>query len=234
MKRVLCLTTVFALVLSAAPSKKDKDKDKPAAQTPLDLYIQQAHQRAASLSQDDPGSLWSGPSPFSDLGSDVRARHVDDVVTILVNESATAVSTGQTKTSRASSANSSITQLARVLPATGKLANLLNTNSNTSLDGEGTTSRETTLSATLTARVIDVLPNGYLVVEGTHTIDVNSEHQVVTVRGVVRPADLSTANVVQSSSVGQLEVKIDGKGVVNDAVRRPNILYRILLGLLPF
>jgi len=57
---------------------------------------------------------------------------------------------------------------------------------------------------------------------------------VVTVRGVVRPADLSTTNVVQSSSVGQLEVKIDGKGVVNDAVRRPNILYRILLGLLPF
>ena len=232
MKRVLCLATVFVLVLAAAPSTKKK-KD-PAAKSPLDLYVEQAHQRAASSPQDDPGSLWSGASPFGELGADVRARHVDDIITILVNESASAVSTGQTKTSRASAANSSITQLAKALPAGGKLANLLNTTTNTSLDGEGTTSRQTTLTATLTARVVDVLPNGYLVVEGTHAIGVNSEHQVVTVRGVMRPADLSTTNVVQSSSVGQLEVKIDGKGVVNDAVRRPNILYRILLGLLPF
>jgi flagellar L-ring protein precursor FlgH len=233
MKRVLCLATVLALVLAAAPSTKKK-KDKPAAKSPLDLYVEQAHQRAASQAQDDPGSLWTGASPFSDLGADVRARHVDDIVTILVAESASAVSTGQTKTSRASAANSSVTQLLKALPSTSKLANLLGASTNTSLDGEGTTSRETTLSATLTARVIDVLPNGYLVVEGTKAIDVNSEHQVVTVRGVVRPADLSNANVVQSSSVGELEVKIDGKGVVNDAVRRPNILYRILLGLLPF
>src|SRR5208283_5273349 len=113
----------------------------------------------------------------------------DDIVTILVNESASAVSTGQTKTARTSSANSSITQLARALPATGKLANLLNANSSTALDGEGTTSRETTLTATVTARVIDVLPNGYLIIEGSKTIGVNSENQVVTVRGVVRPAD---------------------------------------------
>jgi flagellar L-ring protein precursor FlgH len=56
----------------------------------------------------------------------------------------------------------------------------------------------------------------------------------VIVRGVVRPADLSPNNVVPSTSLAQLEVRINGKGVVNDAVRRPNILYRILLGLLPF
>jgi flagellar L-ring protein precursor FlgH len=233
MKRVLCLATVFVLVLAAAPSKKKK-KDQPAAKSPLDLYVEQAHRRAASQPQEDPGSLWAGASPFADLGTDVRARHMDDIITILVNESASAVSTGTTKTSRASAANSSITQLAKALPSTSKLANLLGSNTNTSLDGEGTTSRQTTLATTLTARVIDVLPNGYLVVEGTKTIGVNSENQVVTVRGVVRPADLSNANVVQSASVGELEVKINGKGVVNDAARRPNVLYRILLGLLPF
>ena len=233
MKRFLCLATVFALVLAAAPSKKKKT-DQPPGKSPLDLYVEQAHRRAASLPQDDPGSLWSGVSPFTDLGADVRARHMDDIITILVNESASAVSTGTTKTSRASAASSSITQLARALPASSKLANLLNNKTSTSLDGEGTTSRQTTLATTLTARVVDVLPNGYLVVEGTKTIGVNSENQVVTVRGVVRPADLSNANVVQSASVGELEVKINGKGVVNDAARRPNILYRILLGLLPF
>jgi len=86
----------------------------------------------------------------------------------------------------------------------------------------------------LSARVTHVLPNGYLVLEGTKNVVVNSEHQVVTVRGVIRPADLTTGNVITSNQLAQMEIKIDGKGVVNDAIRRPNILYRILLGLLPF
>ena len=81
---------------------------------------------------------------------------------------------------------------------------------------------------------MDVLPNGYLVVEGAKTILVNSETQVITLRGVVRPNDLTTVNTVQSGSVGQMELKINGKGVVNDVVHRPNVLYRLLLGVLPF
>jgi flagellar L-ring protein precursor FlgH len=79
-----------------------------------------------------------------------------------------------------------------------------------------------------------VLPNGYLVVEGAKDVQVNSERQIVTVRGVVRPFDVSSGNMVASDRIAQLEVKINGKGVVGDAIRRPFILYRILLGLLPF
>ena len=102
------------------------------------------------------------------------------------------------------------------------------------MDGEGTTSRVTTLTDTLSARVTHVLPNGYLVLEGTKNLMVNSEHQVVKVRGVIRPSDLSPGNLISSSQIAQMEIKIDGKGVVNDAVRRPNFIYRFLLGLLPF
>ena len=105
---------------------------------------------------------------------------------------------------------------------------------NTQLDGQGQTTRQTDLTTTLTARVTHVLPNGYLVVEGAKDVQVNSERQTVIVRGVVRPADLSPGNVVRSDRLAQLEVHINGKGVVNDAVRRPFILYRLLLGLLPF
>ena len=79
-----------------------------------------------------------------------------------------------------------------------------------------------------------VLPNGYLVLEGTKDVMVNSERQIVTVRGVVRPVDLSPGNVIHSDQIAQLEIKVNGKGVVGDAIRRPFILYRILLGLLPF
>ena len=136
--------------------------------------------------------------------------------------------------SRASNAQSQISALAGPKSPNGAAQNLLNLSSTQALDGSGTTSRNSTLSTTLSARVTHVLPNGYLVLEGTKDVQVNSEHQLVTVRGVIRPADLSTGNIITSNQIAQMEIKIDGKGVVNDAIRRPNILYRILLGILPF
>jgi len=72
-----------------------------------------------------------------------------------------------------------------------------------------------------------------MIVHGVKEVVVNSERQVVEVRGVVRPDDLSGANSIASDRVGMLEVRVNGKGVVGDAVRRPFLLYRILLGLLP-
>jgi flagellar L-ring protein precursor FlgH len=156
------------------------------------------------------------------------------MVTIVVSESASAVSTGSTKSSRASSAQHSVTSLFRPVNAGGALANLLGTTGAQSLQGDGTTSRSTTLSATISARVTNVLPNGYLALEGIKRIVVNSENQTVTVRGVARAADIATDNTVTSDKLAQLDVRIDGKGVVNDAIRRPFFLYRLLLGLLPF
>ena len=145
-----------------------------------------------------------------------------------------ATATGATKTARTSKANNSVTALAGVTKATGPWANLAGISGTNSLDGQGTTSRQTTMTTTLTARVTQVLPNGNLVLTGSKDVQVNSEHQEVLVRGVIRAADLGPANQVGSDRLAQLEVRINGKGVVNDAVRRPFILYRLLLGLLPF
>jgi flagellar L-ring protein FlgH len=233
--RVLAITLCCTLAATAElPKSWQKLLKKQPEKSALDEYVEQAHRRAAGAEGESPGSLWSSPALLGDIASDFHARSKDDIVTIVVNEQASAVSTGATKTSRASSASSSITQLAGVLPSAGKLANLANTNSSTALNGQGTTSRQTTLTTTITARVTDVLPNGYLVIEGSRSVLVNSENQVVTIRGVVRPADLTNTNLVQSGSVAQMELKINGRGVVNDAVRRPNFIYRLMLGLLPF
>lgn len=234
MRRTLEIVGLLAIAAGLSFAEKaDKKKDKQAV-SGLDEYVQQAHRAAENAPAESPGSLWSGGATLVDISGDLRARRVDDIVTILVNETASAVSTGATKTGRTSSANASISSAAGPLSAAGRFANLLDANSKTSLDGSGTTSRTTTLTTTVTARVVDVLPNGFLVIEGNRTVLVNSENQVVTVRGVVRPADLSAANTVQSGSIAQMELKINGKGVVNDAVHRPNILYRLLLGVLPF
>jgi flagellar L-ring protein FlgH len=230
--RILLLVAgSLGLALSAAAAKKTKVVEP----SPLDRYIQEATRHpAAPANQPSAGSLWSQSSRLTELATDVRAAHVDDLLTVLVTERASAIAKGTTKTSRQSSAKASVNALGGITKKTGPWQNLADASMNSQITGDGTTSRETSLSTTLSARVTHVLPNGYLVLEGTKDVMVNSERQVVTVRGVVRPVDLSPGNLIRSDQIAQLEIKVNGKGVVGDAIRRPFILYRILLGLLPF
>ena len=209
---------------------------KAAKQTSaLDNYVQEATRRGSQpVAGAAPGSIWSPSARFSDSTRDLRAGQVDDVITILIVEKASGTSTGTTKSGRASSASNSIGALAGLTRIAGPFANLAKLSGESKLNGEGTTSRETVLSTTLSARVTHVLPNGSLVVEGSKTVQINSEQQSVTVRGVVRPTDLTPGNMVRSDRISDLDVRINGKGVVGDAIRRPFFLYRLLLGLLPF
>jgi len=230
------LNQILLFLFLSTPLLAVKSKPKTDEVTPLDRYIADAMSRPGTAQQSgaSPGSLWSPSALLSDLARDLRANHVDDLVTILVTEKADASSTGDTKTSRQSAVKSNVASLFGPKAASGALANLANISGSTSLQGQGATTRQTTLSTTLSARVVKVLPNGYLVVEGYKDTMINSERQVVAVRGVIRPADLERGNTISSDRLAQLELRINGKGVVNDAIRRPNILYRILLGILPF
>ena len=78
------------------------------------------------------------------------------------------------------------------------------------------------------------MPNGNLVIEGVKEVLVNSERQVVWLRGMVRQVDLLPDNSVRSDRIAMMELRINGKGVVNDAIRRPNLLVRIFKKVLPF
>jgi flagellar L-ring protein precursor FlgH len=230
MKRALM---ALLLVLEAFAAKR-KPAAAPAAQSPLDRYVGDARARSLEAPPAAPGSIWTPGSRLADAARDLRASQIDDVLTILVVENASAVAKGSTKTQRTSSAKSSVSSLAGVTKAAGPLANLAGLGSDTQLDGQGATSRDIVISTTLTARVAAVLPNGTMLVEAAKDVGINSESQTIIVRGVVRPADIAADNTVRSDRLGQLEVKVNGKGVVNDAIKRPFFLYRLLLGLLPF
>ena len=232
----LVAPALFLLMAVQAMAAKEKAKPKPDEISALDQYVVEATSRQGLSPQNggSPGSLWSTSALLADLARDLRANRVDDLVTVQVTERADASSTGDTKTSRQSAAKSNITALLGPTAAKGVLANLTSLTSATNLQGQGATTRQTALTTNLSARVTHVLPNGYLVVEGHKDIMINSERQIVSVRGVVRPADLGPGNTVSSDRLAQLELRINGKGVVGDAIRRPNFLYRILLGLLPF
>lgn len=230
MKRLLFLMLMAAL----APAAKKKPDVPPPPPSPLDRYVQEARARSAQADAATPGAIWQAGSRLADSARDVRASQVDDVLTIVVGEQASAVTTGTTKTQRTSSVKNSVTALAGATRAAGALSNLAGLSGDTQLAGQGTTSRTTTLSTTVTARVVAVLPNGGLLVEASKDIQINSERQTITVRGVIRPADIDATNSVQSNRLADLEVRVNGKGVVGDAIKRPFFLYRLLLGLLPF
>lgn len=216
-----------------AGAKKAAPRQPPPSA--IDRYIAEAEQHSRSgQSQASPGSLYSSSGRLSDAFRDMRANQVDDIVTILVSDNVSAVSTGTTNTARKSSAAAAITSLAGPVKATGALANLANLSGNQQLQGQGTTTRGSTVTTNLSARVTHVLPNGNLLVEATKDIWINSERQSIAVRGVIRPSDLTAANTITSNQLADLEIHMNGKGVVGDSVRRPFILYRILMGLLAF
>jgi flagellar L-ring protein precursor FlgH len=179
-----------------------------------------------------PGSLFATGGRLADSTRDLRASEVGDIVTILVNDSASALAKGTTNTARKTSATSNINSVAGI--ADPRLVNLLNLAGAQQLDGQGSTTRDMTISTTLSARVVQVTPNGSMLVEGVKNIGVNSEKQTITLHGMIRPVDLTVANTISSNQVANLSIQVNGKGVVGDAIRRPHFLYRLLLGLLPF
>lgn len=228
------MNLIVVMLMCAALSLAAKPKHKTDAPAPLDRYVTDAKARASQTGATTPGSIWSPGSGLADGARDLRASQIDDILTILVVEKASAVASGTTKTARSSSTKNSVNALAGVTRATGPWANLADISGATQLSGDGTTSRDLVLSTTLTARVAAVLPNGSMLVESTKDISINSERQTITVRGVARPADIGPDNTLRSDRLAELEVRVNGKGVVGDAIRRPFFLYRLLLGLLPF
>ena len=223
-----------ALLVAATIAAKKKPANAPVLQSPLDKFVNEARARSLEAPPAAPGSIWVPGSRLADASRDLRASQVDDVLTILVVENASAVASGTTKTQRTSSTKNSVGALAGITKATGPWSNLAGVSGDTQLNGQGTTSRDIVISTTLTARIAAVLPNGAMLVEASKDVGINSENQIITVRGVVRPADIGADNTVRSDHLGQLEVKVNGRGVVGDAIRRPFFLYRLLLGLLPF
>ena len=204
-----------------------------ATEAALDRYIEQslgARERHAP----SPGSLYTSQSYLADLARDPRAARVGDLLTVIVAENASALTSGTVSQSRSSATDNSIGNLLGQVSPLGALPNLFSQSGDSSLDGQGSTGRQTNVTAVVTAHVTHVMPNGNLVIEGAKEVAVNSERQLVWIRGVVRQADLEQDNSVGSDRVAMLDLRVNGRGVVTAAIKRPNALYRFFRTILPF
>lgn len=165
-----------------------------------------------------------------------RARRVGDVITVLINESTNA-------TQAASSQNQKASSLA-VGAGNGFLGagvygtNILNTNSQLGVgassahQGQGTSSRSTTVTGQMTAKIVSILPSGNYLIEGSRYVEVNEEKQTVEVTGEIRPDDISSDNTVSSLRVANAKIKLTGTGPASETAK-PGLLTRVLgwLGL---
>jgi len=224
----------FATLISLALGSAGCGPTKAPVKDPTDLhaYIENANKVKAESNKSE-GSLWTGNGYHSNLFRDPKARYIDDVVTINVSEATQALATADAKSSKNSSLNAGFPNLLGLEKRINELPTLISGTSASSFEGTGTTTRQTTLQTSLTARVIGVLPNGYLVVEGMREIRVDNESQTVYLNGVIRPEDISPNNTIPSSSVAQMSVRVQGKGFVSQPMKQ-GWLFKILNGILPF
>lgn len=151
------------------------------------------------------------PNTYQPLTSDLRVRHVGDMVTVLVYENASASSIADTSAGR--TANSGLELHGPV----GARSGSINTISQT--DGRGSTEREGKVLAQLSTVIKEILPSGDLVIAGEQLVEINNESQRISVQGQVRPQDISDTNVVQSNRIANARIRYAGQGDLSDRQR---------------
>lgn len=177
------------------------------------------------------GSLWRDRP----LVADLRAYRVNDLVTLKISESTNAISKADVTTNRAGSNKLSSPNLFGALAGFGigsSTADKATSNTN-KFAGTGTTGRSATFTTTITARVVKVIGNGNLIVEGYRDIQLNNETQRLYVAGMIDPNRLDGTNSITSGQVAELRIGYGGEGVVDETLK-PGYISRLLNYIWPF
>jgi flagellar L-ring protein precursor FlgH len=230
---LVCVLTAACPFLAAKKAKPVVAAKATPPETALSTYIQRVREQQAAEVKST-GSIWSPEGRLVRLGTDAKAVRLHDVVSVVVTESLAASTDGQVKNARASNANSGLTSLFGALKAANALQNLVGMSAASGLTAQGQSTTNSSLATTFGAEVVDVLPNGMLVVQATRQITFSQQTQLIKLRGLVRPEDVSSQNQVQSTAMTDLELEVTGKGIVNDSTYRQNPLVRLLEKLVVF
>lgn len=167
------------------------------------------------------GSLWT--ESRGGMFVDMKGRTVGDIITVVIVENASASKEATTETDRKSTMSTGITNVFGLEKYISQLGNsaidptaLINASTTNDFEGGGKTERKENLAATLTTQVVEVLPNGNLKIEGNKTVTVNNEMQIVKLSGMVRSADVSPRNIVDSKNILNARIAYIGEGVISD------------------
>lgn len=193
----------------------------------------------ANTASNSPNSLWhKGSAGFF---KDQRAAKVGDIITVNVSAKDAALMENETEQNRDNNKDSMginamagfENKVSDFLPDGHDMKSLIDITSNREMSGDGKIDRKEKINMTLAATVIQVMPNGNLVIEGSQEIRVNYELRQLSVKGIIRRADISSNNTIASDKIAELRVSYGGKGVISD-VQQPRYGRQFLDILAPF
>ena len=187
------------------------------------------------------GSLWD-ETASNFLFRDNKAQQIGDLVTILITESSTASNKATTDLGRESNFSAGIDNFWGLETRLTKIhgneeinpSALMKASSKNEFKGSGSTTRSDKLSSTMTAMVVEVLPNRNLIIEGNKVVKVNSDVQKMKLRGIIRPDDITSSNTILSTSIANAEISYHGRGGVLHDKQHPGWLTRVLDWVWPF
>ena len=172
-------------------------------------------------------SLWTDQA--RSLYPDVRARQVNDILTILIEENSSSDRKAHTDTKKDSSAEASLNKFPKVLGLENNLKKLfrLDFGATSTFKGEGNINRTDNVKAQISVRVMKVLDNGVLLIEGRRAVAVNDEVQFLVISGMVRAEDVKPDNTVSSNKIADAEIRMEGSGILAEK-QHPGIFQRLL------
>lgn len=153
-------------------------------------------------------SLWSDTGAVANMYGDRKARAVGDLITVIVNETSSANRVGKSDNTKTSNTN--------VSAGAGIFSGIKDASAgnNDNFQAKGSITNSNNLNARITAQVIDVQPNGNLIISGMQSVKQYGEEQRITLSGIVRIDDITVNNTVLSSLLGNAYIKVDGHGPI--------------------
>lgn len=162
-------------------------------------------------------SLWSDNS--KDLYQDYPDYEMGDIITVVIEEDASAIQSANSDASQGSDYNAESSGLLDFIP-------FFDFSYSDSESADGQTQRSGTLEADITTQVVDLKENGNLKIKGTKRVKINGEIQTIILEGVIRPQDINFDNEVSSKRVSNANIEYEGEGVVGDK-QDPGVLTRL-------
>jgi flagellar L-ring protein precursor FlgH len=199
----------------------------PAALVPRDQQVLPlSSAREPSPQPASANSLWRvGARAFF---NDQRASRVGDILTVQIDIDDSAKTVNSTQSSRTSGVKAGVphflgleSSLGRILPGGYDPANAIETNSTTSNAGAGAVNRSEKISLTIAAVVTAVLPNGNMMIQGTQEVRTNTDVRQLTVAGIVRPEDISSANTIRHTQIAEARISYGGRGDISRVQKTP-------------
>ena len=191
-------------------------------------YVEEMPAKQDQKDYTSEGSIFGkGDNP---LFSDHKAMHVNDIVTIVISETAKSSNTGTKALSESdsSSLGGGVFASNGGNPAVSAYANKLNglTNigftgsTNSAYTGSGASTKDASFTTTVSARVIKVLENGNYFVSGKREILIDDQKQIIQVSGVIRPYDISQNNQISSSQMSDAKILYKSEGDIDRATKQ--------------